>query len=294
VQGDNLSGVVDHTANGRIDLADAIYQLQMLAGYRDAGSTPLVDQPVYYYLNDHLGAPLKVLDQDQAVVWNAVRKPFGETAVLPGSTFANPFRFPGQFFDDETGMHYNYYRYYDPKTSRYISADPIGLDGGLNLYAYVGGDPVNWIDPLGLYTEVVQWGRSPGRAGRWGHISGNINDQNWSFGQGGWDTKYPNFSDYSKRQADPDIDRGGRGIVLNLSPAEEAQLRRCLQSYDDYHGLTNNCGNPWVQCLEKLGIVDSSDKARILPYDIYRIISASPRSSGSTNYPGTHKPVGAH
>jgi uncharacterized protein RhaS with RHS repeats len=183
-----------------------------------------------------------------------------------------------------------------PEIGKWTAKDPILFAGGdSNLFGYVSNDPVNWVDPWGLYTEVVQWGRSPGRAGRWGHISGNINGQNWSFGPAGWDTKNPNFSDYAKRQADPDIDRGGRGIDLNLSPVEEAQLQQCLQSYDNYNGTTNNCGNPWVRCLEKLGIVvDSRDKARILPYDVYRIISASPRANGSTNYPGTNKPIGAN
>lgn len=59
-------------------------------------------------------------------------------------------RFAGQYYDQETGLHYNYHRYYDPKTGRYITPDPIGLDGGTNLYAYVQNNPVNLIDPLGL------------------------------------------------------------------------------------------------------------------------------------------------
>jgi RHS repeat-associated protein len=52
--------------------------------------------------------------------------------------------------DTESGLYYNWHRFYDPETGRYISADPIGLAGGINLYAYTGGDPINWIDPEGL------------------------------------------------------------------------------------------------------------------------------------------------
>ena len=60
-----------------------------------------------------------------------------------------PLRFQGQFFDEETGLHYNRFRYYDPSIGRYISPDPIGLHGGMNAYAY-GVNPVSWTDPLGL------------------------------------------------------------------------------------------------------------------------------------------------
>ncbi|MCI5211036.1 MAG: RHS repeat-associated core domain-containing protein, partial [Candidatus Electrothrix sp. ATG2] len=76
--------------------------------------------------------------------------PFGNVNILTAD-IENNLRFSGQYFDAETGLHYNWNRYYDPETGRYIAADPIGLGGGMNLYAYVGSDPVNWYDSTGLF-----------------------------------------------------------------------------------------------------------------------------------------------
>ncbi len=109
---------------------------------------------VFYYINDHIGTPIKVLDHEGTIVWDADYKPFGSADVTI-NTFGNNFRFQGQYFDTETGLHYNYHRYYDPQLGRYITPDPIGLDGGINLFAYVGNNPVNWVDPLGLATIWV-------------------------------------------------------------------------------------------------------------------------------------------
>lgn len=68
------------------------------------------------------------------------------------SRINNPFRFQGQYADDETGLHYNWHRYYDPELGRYISRDPVGLFGGLNSYQYAP-DPIHWVDPLGLKSQ---------------------------------------------------------------------------------------------------------------------------------------------
>ena len=111
---------------------------------------------VYYLHNDHLGTPRAVTDASKTVVWAWDSDPFGTTAANDdpdndGIAFTLNLRFPGQYYDSETGLHYNYFRYYDPATGRYITSDPIGLRGGLNTYGYVGGNPVNWFDFYGLF-----------------------------------------------------------------------------------------------------------------------------------------------
>jgi RHS repeat-associated protein len=108
---------------------------------------------VNYILNDHLGQPQKMLNAAGAVTWHRVAGVYGDTASQPvGTTAANPNRFPGQQQDAVTGLYYNYFRDYDPATGRYLEADPIGLNGGVNVYAYVGGNPVNAVDFYGLET----------------------------------------------------------------------------------------------------------------------------------------------
>ena len=108
----------------------------------------------YFYQNDHLGTPQKMTSVTGAVVWSAVYDSFGLATVDPGSTVVNPLRFAGQHYDEETGLHYNWNRFYSPELGRYITADPIGFNGGINLYSYVKANPVIAVDPRGLTT----WG----------------------------------------------------------------------------------------------------------------------------------------
>lgn len=110
-----------------------------------------------YIETDHLGTPRQVIDRTTNVVlwrWDFLGNTFGANAAnaSPGGGAGYPFnlRFPGQYYDTETGLHYNYFRDYEPTTGRYAESDPVGLIGGMNIYAYVDLNPTRLVDPNGL------------------------------------------------------------------------------------------------------------------------------------------------
>lgn len=103
---------------------------------------------VYQVHTDHLGTPQVLTDASGTAAWEAEYRPFGEAVTTGNLSF--PLRFPGQYHDAETGLHYNWHRYYDPATGRYLTSDPIGLEGGLNPYLYAEGNPLYFTDPEGL------------------------------------------------------------------------------------------------------------------------------------------------
>jgi RHS repeat-associated protein len=96
---------------------------------------------IYYFYNNYLGTPVLMSKKNGSLVWEAEYKPFGEAKVGEDREVVNNFRFPGQYFDAETGLHYNYHRYYDPKTGRYLTPDPshaiqpTGIGIPYNLYS---------------------------------------------------------------------------------------------------------------------------------------------------------------
>ena len=107
------------------------------------------NDPIYYYHNDHLGTPQALTDATQQIVWTAKYSPFGYANIMT-SLIEQNIRSPGQYFDQETNLHYNHFRYYNSQTGRYITSDPIGLDGGINTYGYAFQNPIRYTDPDGL------------------------------------------------------------------------------------------------------------------------------------------------
>nr|WP_230174595.1 RHS repeat-associated core domain-containing protein [Pseudomonas sp. Bi123] len=115
------------------------------------GKGPKKACPFYYQL-DHLGTPQELTDFGGEIVWSAKYNAYGKVTDLAlggGEQLDQPLRFQGQYFDVESGLHYNRHRYYDPEIGRYLTPDPVKLAGGLNQYQYTP-NPTGWVDPLGL------------------------------------------------------------------------------------------------------------------------------------------------
>ena len=143
----------EHRANGKV-LREYVwlgYRPVQMVSYNARGR--VVGK--YAIHVDHLGTPRALTDRNRKVVWLWESDAFGNGAANEdvdgdGNKVEFPLRFPGQYYDKESGLHYNWHRYYDPTIGRYITSDPIGLDGGMNTYAYVDSNPLMYTDPRGL------------------------------------------------------------------------------------------------------------------------------------------------
>jgi RHS repeat-associated protein len=149
------------------------------------GKGPKKACPFYYQL-DHLGTPLELTDYSGEIVWSAQYDAYGKVAALTLAAddyLDQPLRFQGQYFDAESGLHYNRHRYYDPRVGRYLTPDPVKLAGGLNQYQYTP-NPTGWVDPLGLacitcpgpgtadgpFSEIVPGGGLEAHEKKGGHL----------------------------------------------------------------------------------------------------------------------------
>ncbi|BEN15962.1 Putative deoxyribonuclease RhsC [Serratia marcescens] len=126
-----------------------------LAALEQAGDSRSAD--IYWYHTDLNSAPLEVTDAAGNLCWSGQYDTFGKlqgqtvagAAKRQGAQYQQPLRYAGQYQDDESGLHYNLFRYYEPEVGRFTTQDPIGLRGGLNLYQYAP-NPLMWVDPFGL------------------------------------------------------------------------------------------------------------------------------------------------
>ena len=146
-QGDKL--IAEHHADchrSYLYEPDSFRPLALLEGFGPKETKP------YHYQLDHLGTPQELTDTEGEIVWSAHYRAYGQIARLDAGKIDNPLRFQGQYFDQESGLHYNRHRYYNPDIGRYLTPDPVKLAGGINGYRYVP-NPTGWVDPLGLSTE---------------------------------------------------------------------------------------------------------------------------------------------
>ncbi|MGY3942930.1 polymorphic toxin type 46 domain-containing protein [Aeromonas tecta] len=138
---------------------------------------------VYHYQLDHLGTPLALTHHDGHTAWQVRYRAYGNVWKQELAEVETPLRFQGQYYDAETGLHYNRHRYYQPDTGRFITPDPIGLAGGLNNYQYAP-NPTGWVDPLGLMFKAANCTFNITRRtflnnkfGRTGDINADINQR---------------------------------------------------------------------------------------------------------------------
>ncbi|MGW3663584.1 RHS repeat-associated core domain-containing protein [Streptomyces sp. NPDC005141] len=133
---------------------DGVFPLAQTERLTDGATQEEIDSRFFAIVTDLVGSPTELVDGTGHVAWRSRRTLWGVTPWKADSTAYTPLRFPGQYHDPETGLHYNYHRYYDPETARYSSADPLGLEPAPNPYGYVT-NPLGMIDPFGLAPYTI-------------------------------------------------------------------------------------------------------------------------------------------
>ncbi len=212
----------------------------------------------YYYHSDGDGNVTMLINPWQYIVAKYLYDAFGNTLSAAGTMAQqNLYRFSSKEAHLNSGLVYYLYRYYDANLQRWLNRDPIQEAGGINLYAYVANNPINYVDPLGLLTVVVIGGPSPPSPGNssgnpFGHASiGFTGNGVYSFGTS--TAPGSSFTDFLNNQA---TYRDSTLYILNTTPQQEqaminylkSQVGKPLQKYPD------NCANRTTTALSAGGI----------------------------------------
>ena len=199
--------------------------------------------------NDHLGTPQKLTDNTGTLVWDRTQTPFGLDHSVSGAA-TTPVRFPGQYADGESALHYNYFRDYDPSLGRYVQSDPIGFDGGLNTFSYVLNAPLSYSDPFGLDINLCFYSDA---AMGFGHVGFGLPGE--SSTQGFYPTGNP-FS--SPGTVKPDEQKESQCKTVESLPEQDECMSKCRENRKSNPGrytlLGRQCTSFTRDFLSKCGI----------------------------------------
>lgn len=211
-------------------------------------------------LTDQLGTPQAIYDERGALAWSGQYRAWGAMLAPPEEKVKCNPRFQGQWFDEETGLHYNMFRYYDPQAGRYLSSDPIGLQGGMNLFAYVP-DPTRWIDPLGLSADLELGQGWTGRVDTFTtsigadhevHVYRPNGSEAGIHGSEGWFAKHGHPA-----SAPPDIPEGVANTVRDISIGEARRAGLIPEK-----GRADVTGDKWKEIVQKSKEKKEEEKKR--------------------------------
>ena len=188
-----------------------------------------VNQAQFHTLvTDHLGTPQMAGNDQGQITWKAVSESFGKTLPDTQNQITVNLRFPGQYFDAETNSHYNYFRDYNPTTGRYLQRDPIGLDAGINWFGYVQGNPMIYIDPIGLY--------NPQKCASIENRIKNLQDEIWN-------KRYPDLANNPANLPEKAFPGSAlRDTVQGHKILVVIQLRQLDNAWQEWYD--NGCDNP--------------------------------------------------
>jgi RHS repeat-associated protein len=255
---DGLNVVSDKSSNG--SETDYLHGLSVDEHLRQSSA----QTGALYFIQDHLGSTSALTNGGGQAVERFQYEAFGAGT---GSALTR-YGYTGREFDSATNLYYYRNRWYDPHAGRFVSEDPIGIQGGFNLYAYVKNNPLSLRDPNGLDpVEVIIWNSTVYESfyGYGGHVSYNIDGVMWSWEGNGWNQTSPaqSYIDHNRQF------RSGMGYVIDLgSPEKNEAFKNAIKNgYDghggglgfpnffaDYNLFNNNCGEGFRRATGQLGL----------------------------------------